>query len=292
MSLLTKIFIILVFMAALVALGVQTTLFSHRVDWKAKWVQELNHHYQTIGLKNSEIAYWQMEVANRKDFINALNKRIDILVHEKSVQESRIADLDRLLIEKIFETRKLHADLEAYTRNLEAQMVQLKDKEMRIVELRDKVAKEIAAKNVAAQELMYVKQELERFAKDLANLEERHVSTVKVKRRLEEQLEELERRGFDISFGGVPLRPVDGKVMTYSAQAGVAIVNQGKDHGVMLGMKFTIYRGNQFVATAVVKEAAREWSAIQIDLKHNEPMVGDDASNHILLSATRPPPGR
>jgi len=292
MSLLTKIFIILVFMVALVALGVQATLFSHRVDWKAKWVQEINYHYQTIGLKDSEIAYWQMEVANRKDFIKALEARINILVHEKAVQESRIADLDRLLVEKIFETRKLHADLEAYTKSLEVQMVQLRDKESKIVELRDKVGKLIAEKNVASQELQYVKQELERFQKDLANLEERHVTTVKTKRRLEEQLEELERRGFDISFGGVPLKPVDGKVMTYSPQAGVAIINQGKDHGVMLGMKFTIYRADKFIATANVKEAAREWSAIQIDLKHNEPQVGDDVSNHILLSATKPPVGR
>ena len=74
--------------------------------------------------------------------------------------------------------------------------------------------------------------------------------------------------------------------MSYAAEAGVVILNQGRDHGVRLGDKFTLYRGSSFVATARVREAAREWAAATIELKHLEPRVGDEASNHMLLSAT------
>jgi hypothetical protein len=88
---------------------------------------------------------------------------------------------------------------------------------------------------------------------------------------------------------GLPQKAIDGKVMSYSAQAGVAIINQGKDSGSLVGMKFTIYRGDKFVATGIVKETARDWSAITIELKYVEPQVGDDVSNHILMSTTRPP---
>lgn len=289
MSLLTKIFIILVFMVSLVALGVQTTLYAHRTDFKAKWEQEVQYHYQTIGLKDSEIEYLKMESLNREKFNKALQKRIDILTHENSIHVTRVADLDRRYTEQVYVVQKLQADLEAFTKNLEVQLVEIKDKANKVTELRNRVAKLLTEKNIAVQELQYVKQELERVGKDLANLEKRHIDTVKTKRRLEDKLEHLERMGFDISFGP-PQKAVDAKVMSYSPQAGVAIVNQGKDHGVMLGMKFTIYRGDKFVASAVVKEAQREWSALEIQLKHMEPQVGDDASNHMLMSATEAKP--
>jgi hypothetical protein len=79
-----------------------------------------------------------------------------------------------------------------------------------------------------------------------------------------------------------PLHPVDAKVSACSPQAGVVVLNQGRDQGVMVGMKFTIYRGSDFVATAVVQEVTREWASAVIDLKYLEPRVGDDASNHLL----------
>jgi hypothetical protein len=288
MSLLTKIFIIMVFMAALVALGVQATLFSQRVDWKDKFVKETHYHYQTINMKDGEIAYHKLEVENRKMFIDALHKRIDILTHENAIHLTRIADLERINAELLFKFEKLLADMDSFTKQLEVQLAQIKDRELKLMELRDKVSKMIAEKNTAIQELQYVRQELERVAKDLASLEERHVVVVKDKRKVEETLEELRRRGFDIT-SGLPQKAVDGKVMSYSAQAGVAIINQGKDSGVLVGMKFTIYRGDKFVATGIVKETARDWAAITIELKYIEPQVGDDVSNHILMSTTRPP---
>jgi hypothetical protein len=74
---------------------------------------------------------------------------------------------------------------------------------------------------------------------------------------------------------------VDAKVMSVSTQAGIVIINQGNDSGVRIGTKFTIYRGNQFVATAIVRETTREWSSLTIDLKYLDPQTGDDASNRL-----------
>jgi hypothetical protein len=79
----------------------------------------------------------------------------------------------------------------------------------------------------------------------------------------------------------VPLRAIDGKVTGYAPRAAILAINQGRDHGVRVGMKFTIYRGREFVATAVVREVDRDWSAASLELKHLEPRTGDDASNHI-----------
>lgn len=291
MSLLTKIFIILVFVVSLVVLAVQTVLYSQKVDWKAKWEQEVAYHAQTINLKDSEIAYLKMEIENRKDLIKALQEKINILVHENAIHVTRVADLERRYTEKIYEKEKLKADLKAFNQNLEAQLQRIKAQANKVAELRQRVAKLVTEKNVAVQEAQYLKEELERVEKDLGNLEKRHIEAVREKRRLQDQLEELDRMGFDISFGP-PQKPVDGKVMSYSPSARVAIINRGRDDGVILGMKFTVYRGDRFVGSATVKEAQREWSAIEIHLKHLEPQVGDDVSNHILMNAVQPQPGK
>lgn len=287
MSLLTKIFIILVFMASLVALGVQATLFAHRVDWKDKFIKETNHHYNTIAIKDSEIAYCKAEVKNREDFIAALQKKLDLLEQANSINLTRISELDRMYNEVLAKHEKLIADLDALEKQLEVQLAHIKDKELKMMELRDKVAKAIAEKHTASQELQYVKQELERVAKDLSELEERHVAVVREKRKQEEILEELERQGFNVRVG-LPTKAIEGKVMSVSLEAGVVIINVGKDHGVLVGMKFTLYRNDQFVATAIVKEAARDWSALSIELKNLNPQVGDSVSNHMLVSGTKP----
>lgn len=289
MSLLTKIFIILVFMAALVALGVQATLFAHRVDWKDKFIKETNYHYNTIAIKDSEITYLKAEVENRMDFIAGLQKKLDVLEQANSINLTRISELDRMYNEVLAKHEKLIADLDAFEKQLEVQLAHIKDKELKIIELRDKVAKAIAEKHTASQELQYVKQELERVAKDLSELEERHVSVVREKRKQEEILEDLERRGIDVR-GPLPTKAIEGKVMSVSIEAGVVIINVGKDHDVLVGMKFTVYRNDQFVATAIVKETARDWSALSIELKNINPQVGDSVSNHLLVSGTKPGP--
>jgi hypothetical protein len=78
------------------------------------------------------------------------------------------------------------------------------------------------------------------------------------------------------------LNPVDATIMSLSLQAGVAILNQGRDHGVRIGDRFTVYRGDQFVAAGVVREAARGWAAIAFHLVKLEPRVGDHATSRLL----------
>lgn len=280
MSLLTKIFTLLVFMGALVALGVQTTLFSQRVDWKDKFVKEAHYHFQTIGIKDGEIAYHKLEVDNRRMFIDALQKRIDILTHENAIHLTRLADLERINQELLFKHERLTADMHSFTQQLEVQLAQIKDRELRLTDVQTRISRLIAEKNTARYELMYAVQELERHRKDLAELEVRHQAMVREKRNIEETLAELERQGVNVRQGP-PVKRVDGKVMQYSAQAGIAIINQGVDHGVLVGMKFTIYRGGTFVATMNIKETNRDFAIGVIQLKYVEPQTGDEASNHI-----------
>lgn len=76
--------------------------------------------------------------------------------------------------------------------------------------------------------------------------------------------------------------PLDGKIVAYSAQSETAIIDRGKDHGVLVGMKYTVYRGDRFIATGIVKETAKDWSAMIIEMKSDQPQAGDEVSSQIL----------
>jgi hypothetical protein len=76
--------------------------------------------------------------------------------------------------------------------------------------------------------------------------------------------------------------PLDGKIVVYSAQSETAIIDRGKDHGVLVGMKYTVYRGDRFIASGIVKETAKDWSALTIEMKSDQPQAGDDVSSQIL----------
>jgi hypothetical protein len=61
-------------------------------DWKKKFADEVNYHYQTQRIKNKEIAVRDEEIENQKKFIVVLEERIEALEarqREKEVEFAR-----------------------------------------------------------------------------------------------------------------------------------------------------------------------------------------------------------
>jgi hypothetical protein len=84
-----------------------------------------------------------------------------------------------------------------------------------------------------------------------------------------------------LAFSSTP-RDLDGRVLCYAAQSETAILDIGTDQGVVAGMKFTVYRDDQYVGGGVIKEAARDWSAMLIEWKTTDPQAGDRVSSQVL----------
>jgi hypothetical protein len=80
---------------------------------------------------------------------------------------------------------------------------------------------------------------------------------------------------------------LDGKVTAVADGIGLVVISLGRDDGVAEGDEFTVYREGDFVARILVDRTDRKWSAGKVILKKSDPKVGDDASNHILVSAAR-----
>lgn len=56
-------------------------------EWKSKWTKEVDFHYQSIQIKNAEIALHQLDLANRKVEVELLQKRVSEL--EKALAEKK-----------------------------------------------------------------------------------------------------------------------------------------------------------------------------------------------------------
>jgi hypothetical protein len=285
MSLLSKLFVILVFVIALVKLGVDVTLFAHKVDWKDKFIKEVNYHYQTQQIKNAEIAAREMEIENNKVFISVLNERIGTLDIENSNKANTINFLTRQLDFAQTLQIKTEADMQVFVRQLEVQLAQIQELTTKIEEHRGKLARALNEKTLAVAELQYARQAAEKMSQDLAELEGKHVEMARDKKHLEEKINHLNQLGVKTDIA--PKKPLEGKVTAVANEIGLVVISIGKDDGVMEGDEFTVYRGGDFVAKVQIDRADRRWSAGKVVLKKTDPRVADDVSNHIYVSAPR-----
>lgn len=285
MSTLSKIFVILVFVIALVKLGIDATLFAQKIDWKDKFVREVGYHYQTQQIKNAEIAARELEIENQRGFIAVLDDKIKTLDVENAAKAARILDLNRELDSSRTLFTKLVADQDVLVRQLEVQLAQIQEMSLKVEEFRSKAAKALAEKSTAVSQLQYERQTAERLQQDLTQLEEKHVEIAREKKSLEERINHLNQMGIKTDIA--PKRPLEGKVTAVANEIGLVVISIGKDDGVLEGDEFTVYRGGEFIAKIVIDRSDRKWSAGKVVLKKQDPRVADDVSNHIFVSAPR-----
>src|SRR5258705_7762153 len=127
MSTLSKLFVVLIMVLALILLGVNATLFGMRADFKDKFVKEVNYHFQTQAVKNAEIGDLSMSLGLEKQ-MNEMNKdRIKSLETELSNVKSQLETSRGELEEKQTQITKLTTSLDTFVRQLEVQLEQIRD---------------------------------------------------------------------------------------------------------------------------------------------------------------------
>src|SRR5258705_6465326 len=115
MSTLSKVFVVLVLVIALVKLGIDMTLFGMRVDWKDKFEKEVQYHYQALMVKNNEIADMTAQAENLKAYQrDVLMPKMSMLEVENAGKSARIAELQRQFDAVDINFKKLIADVDVY----------------------------------------------------------------------------------------------------------------------------------------------------------------------------------
>ncbi|OHB76409.1 MAG: hypothetical protein A2Z34_04480 [Planctomycetes bacterium RBG_16_59_8] len=277
MSILTKVFVFLVLFAAMVKMGMDINLFSHRIDWKQKWVQAENWRVAIERVKNQEIGEKNTHIQN-------LTTGISLLQREKEQLEESVRAKDETIEAHAKEIMKWQEALKVEQANLERAQHQLKvemETVRKLQEMYDAEQKRaelaVARAADAEQKLIELQQRLDQGISDLAELEKKIRLLYKDKHNVETSLQAyIDKYGVLTDPVG---RRVEGKVLTYSKPMGAVVLNIGKDDGVLEGMSFSIYRPGKFVATAIAKRVDRNLTVADITLMQIEPQPGDECTN-------------
>lgn len=256
MSALGKIFTILVFLAACVSLGVNSTLYLKRRDYARayenvkKTLQQISDHdtkrilalEQQVRDREQQISANQAVVSSLKQSLQTLGSRFEESSRElaqRSAEFGILLESHRTVAEKLGETvaqiDKLQAELDTAKNE---RNTAYKDKETAEEQLAVMVARvaDFEEDNYDLKKILAVAQEdLSAADATLALLRERY------------QLSEL--------LVGVPPPPIDAAVVfaDNSITPAVCSLTVGASDGVKAGYTFIIYRGQEFVGQVIVE---------------------------------------
>jgi chromosome segregation ATPase len=278
MSTLTKLFIILVLVAAVGKLGIDVALYAMRMDFKDKWIREANNLYQTKRILNEKLAEKEEELSN----ISADLKEKSLKIKEL---EGVLSKKDEAIKAKEDAIQKLQLEKqELSTRNkeLSSDLKKIKDEMAELAKWLERYKKEkedaIARADSASQKLLYLEQEKSILQREFEELQKMIVDLRRENLKLSGIIEELRKRNVPLE-GVEPAKPINGKVLAVSEKAQLVILNITKEDGLKAGMELTVFRGNKFIATVVVDKVRKDHSVARIRLKEEMPKVGDSVSN-------------
>lgn len=281
MSILTKIFIILVFLVAVVKLGVDATLYPMRIDFKDKWHKEMNEHAQTIKIMTSEIESWKVEVENWKSQYRVEQDKNIKLNEELAGKNELIEVRDRTINEMNERYQVLEQELARMNTLLSVTSAQLEEMQKKVEEYKQNLDLALSKQQAAQQDLIYAKRDAEEFSKNLAELEKKHGELAREAHKMKETLAYAVTRGFKIPLPGELSPPLEGKVLSVSPDLGLIVISLGVKDGIKIGEKFTVYRGSKFIATAIVDKVDNNMSVLRIENKQEDPKENDNVSNVI-----------
>jgi hypothetical protein len=259
MSLLGKIFVVIVTILSLVFLGVQSTLYYHSTDWREAFERLRERHQKVVEKKNEEIAALQ---GAQKDLEN-VRQNLEANV-------AQLKDLNKSTEDKVTakaeEFNKARSDLEQLGSShktlvgaMEGKEKELTDERTRNDQLSAELQKSLGEKETAEAQVARLIGQKAALEKDLSEVRKDYSDTKQRLLDMQLVMEELERQGVPVGtlvLNHKPVPPINGKVAGIKADVSPALVllTVGKDEKVEKGFQFTVYRGAEFVGKVVVEK--------------------------------------
>jgi hypothetical protein len=284
MSTLSKLFVVMILVLALVLLGVNATLFAMRADFKHKFVTEANFHHQTQAIKAAEIADYNARLQLVNEFNNQLKTEKEALAVNLQSMQTQYETQRKENEENKGRLDRFQVEVGNLTRSYDVLSQSLADKEAKLLEAGRNLAKALNDRYTATNELQYSRQEAERLVKDLGALEVQYQDLARDKQRMQETISHLNSIGIRTDVIA-PRKALQAQVTAVAAELDLVVISIGRDAGVNEGDEFTVYRGGTFVGKIAIDRVDRAWASGRIVLKgKEEPRIGDQASNNVLAT--------
>ncbi|MBI4244806.1 MAG: hypothetical protein HY606_12015 [Planctomycetes bacterium] len=286
MGTLTKVFIVINFIFAIVMFAVQTVLFSQREDWKSRWIDESNNHLKTITIKDSEIQYWLRENRSKDSFITDLKTNLQRIEREMQTKDAATQELQTRFNQLQATYAGLQSSYDALYRELESIRSERENLQRELTQATSQFKEIVSRHDTKQQDLLFLQTKFEQISKELDSTEVRLQRIVKEKKELQMILDQLQQSGIIVDI--LPTKSIKAKVQQYNSQYKIATLSAGKDQNVRIGDRFSISRGEKFIASGKVTEVEKDFCFMKIEYTNisQEPAIGDDANNKIITPGT------
>lgn len=289
MSLLSKIFTILVFIIAVANAAIIVALFAMRIDFRDKYVKEVNAHYADIQVLKAEAEAKQIVIENGRSTIALLEQKIRDRDSDLASKDDLVRALEATLADLRTKFEKLLNNMEALSRNLEVMISRVADLNRENQDLRQALEQSRADMSQITAQLLQAQGDLQRAEGQLTNAEEELIRIAREATNLRDRIDRLRQQGMKVDV--LPVPRLNAVVKGVALDVGVVVLSVGKEEGVTPGMKFTVYRGPEYVCTVSVDKVEARWSSAQITTRRMDPRIGDSATNAGSAGALSPAAG-
>jgi chaperonin cofactor prefoldin len=283
MSILARVFVILIFITTILYVSVQATLWHHARNWREAFTL-LQRDYEELSQYNqAQIRALQEVIRNREDIITQRNGVITKL--QASIRA--IAD-DLAMAVTNYATVK--QDLVTLLNDHTRVLLILSTKDQIIKSLTDarddykaRFDRALRQKDTAENQVYRYAMIKSALEKDLSDLNKNYVRVRDELNDAQVTLAYINDLGFPVNtiVVGMPAPPISAKVVGVKDSVSLVVLSVGSENGVKQGFEFTVYRGNLFVARVIVEKVLPKLCGCRIMYKKGDIKSGDEAATHL-----------
>ncbi len=258
MTLLGKIFTVLIFIMSVAFCILAVATFATHRNWK----ETATAHAATISKLNQQYA----------DKVTELELQKNMLAVERAARRAALATLQAKLVLVANDVRDYSNQLTEKTSQLTSQTQAAKDAEALLTDITAEV-------NKLREEIRITQQDRDNQFTKAVTLTDKLNQSQSLKERLEEQHRQLqeqyaqlnhiaERSGIDLNtlVSAIP-PPLDGKVTAIDEANGLVEVSLGADDGLKRGHTLQVYRGTKYLGEIILRQVNPDKSVGEIDKK-------------------------
>jgi hypothetical protein len=262
MSTITRILIVAVAVLSFVYLGISAALFAYRVDYKNRWETEQAAHKKTITEKDNAINELKGAVADRDNSIKALN------ADKTNLTTQRDQSRDELVTQQTQNTtlanslKDLGDNYEKLQASLNEQMKKNQDLNATVDDLRKSKEDAVKERTVLEEKFINAQDSIIKLEKNLSTLEQQYLAQAKEFEKAKTALAAYISAAPGLA-STQPTKYIEGKIVAISdkPELNIVMINVGKNDGVEVGMKFTVYRADKYVAKIQIDKVEAQWAS-------------------------------
>jgi myosin heavy subunit len=263
MSTMTRVLIVVIFVMTLVYLGISAALFSYRVDYKDQLEKETLAHKKTTEEKDDIISKLNGKKNDLEKNLQKLEANMKTLNQDMETARNELNDWKNQNV-------KLTNDLTALNNSYEKLQASLTDQIQKNKELNDSLEKMQVAKDDAVKErttleerFLQAQNTIIQLEKNMAQLEQQYLVQAKELDQTKTMLGEYKRKAPTLLTDITGIKLIEGKVTAISDKPdlNIIMISVGKNDGVEVGMRFTVYRSDKYVAKVQVEKVEAQWAS-------------------------------